>query len=177
MGPDGTYYEKPKPVAIGNHNPRIDELIRVTEESEGKMIVWARFSPEIKGITKRLRKEYGDDSVVELHGGVAPKRRAMNIEAFQDPDSSVRFFVGNQDTGGLGITLTEASTVVYYSNDFSLEKRLQSEDRAHRVGLRHPVTYVDLVVKKTIDEHIINALREKKNIADTITGDDWREWL
>ena len=64
-------------------------------------------------------------------------------------------------TGGYGITLTAASNVIYYSNSYDLEKRLQSEDRAHRIGQHKPVTYVDLIAEKTVDEKIIKALRKK----------------
>ena len=96
---------------------------------------------------------------------------------FQDPNSPVRYFLGNTQTGGYGITLTEAKTVVYYSNNYDLEKRLQSEDRAHRIGQHHPVTYVDLVCKNTVDEKIIKALRNKISLANSVTGDKWKEWI
>ena len=99
------------------------------------------------------------------------------MAAFQDPDSSVRFFLGNTQTGGYGITLTEASTVIYYSNNYDLEKRLQSEDRAHRIGQNNSVTYIDLVCKGTVDEKIITALRNKISLANQVTGDAWKEWI
>jgi SNF2 family DNA or RNA helicase len=85
--------------------------------------------------------------------------------------------VGNQATGGFGITLTQATTVVYYSNNYNLELRLQSEDRAHRIGQTKSVTYVDLVSPKTVDEKIIKALRAKRQIATSVLGDAWREWI
>jgi hypothetical protein len=83
------------------------------------------------------------------------------VREFQDPDSELRFFVGNPRTGGYGLTLTAADTVVYFSNSFDLEVRLQSEDRAHRIGQTKSVTYVDLFVPGTIDEKIVKALRAK----------------
>ena len=86
--------------------------------------------------------------------------------------------MGNTQTGGYGITLTEASNVVYYSNNFDLEKRLQSEDRAHRIGQTNKVTYVDLVSKGTVDEKIVKALRNKLNLAQEVLGDEkWKEWI
>jgi SNF2 family DNA or RNA helicase len=86
--------------------------------------------------------------------------------------------VGNTQTGGYGITLTEAKNVIYYSNNFDLEKRLQSEDRAHRIGQVNKVTYVDLVAKDTVDEKIVDALRNKLDLAQEVLGDDkWQNWL
>lgn len=80
-------------------------------------------------------------------------------------------------TGGYGITLTEASTVVYYSNSYDLEIRLQSEDRAHRIGQKRAVTYIDLVSPDTIDEKILQALRSKINIASEVLNEDTMSWL
>ena len=88
-----------------------------------------------------------------------------------------RFFVGNAHAGGIGLTLTAASTMIYYSNDFSLETRVQSEDRAHRIGQRQNVLYIDIEALNTIDKQVIDALRQKKNLADLITGDRVAEWL
>ena len=77
----------------------------------------------------------------------------------------------------MGITLTAADTVIYYSNSYNLEHRLQSEDRAHRIGQEKNVLYVDLICRGTIDSKIVKALRDKKNIAQQVMGDDWKEWL
>jgi SNF2 family DNA or RNA helicase len=85
--------------------------------------------------------------------------------------------VGHPKTGGYGLTLTAANTVIYYSNSYDLELRLQSEDRAHRIGQENKVTYIDLISPKTIDEKIVDALRNKIKIADLVLGDDAREWL
>jgi SNF2 family DNA or RNA helicase len=85
--------------------------------------------------------------------------------------------VGNPQTGGYGITLTAANTVIYYSNGYDLEKRLQSEDRAHRIGQKKSVTYVDLIAEKTVDEKIVKALRKKIDIASEILGEELREWI
>ena len=103
--------------------------------------------------------------------------RQKYIEIFQDSNSKARFFVGNPQTGGYGITLTAAKTVVYYSNGYDLEKRLQSEDRAHRIGQKNLVTYVDLITPKTVDEKIRKALRKKINIATAIMGEELRDWI
>ena len=89
----------------------------------------------------------------------------------------MRFLIGNPAKGKEGHDLYAARTVIYYSNSFNLIDRLQSEDRAHRIGQEHPVNYIDLVANGTVDEHIIGALRDKFNIASQITGDKMREWL
>lgn len=85
--------------------------------------------------------------------------------------------MGHPKTGGYGLTLTAANTVIYYSNSYDLELRLQSEDRAHRIGQTNKVTYIDLISPKTIDQKIVEALRNKITIADTILGEDARNWL
>jgi len=85
--------------------------------------------------------------------------------------------VGHPKTGGYGLTLTAANTVIYYSNSYDLELRLQSEDRAHRISQNNKVTYIDLMSPKTIDEKIVKSLRDKINIANQILGESAREWL
>ena len=128
-------------------------------------------------IIKAIKEEYGEESIVSYYGAIPSEQRQKNIERFQDPKSKARFFIGNPQTGGYGITLTAAQTVVYYSNGYDLEKRLQSEDRAHRIGQKKSVTYIDFIAPKTVDEKIVKALRKKMNIANTIMDEDWRQWI
>ena len=156
---------------------RLNELMDVLDEVEGKAIIWANYIYDIEHIVAALKKKYGEDCVVQYYGAVSSEKRQANIEKFQDPKSNYRFFVGNPQTGGYGITLTCASNVIYYSNGYDLEKRLQSEDRAHRIGQKKSVTYVDLIAAKTIDEKIVKALRAKINIASTILGEELRDWI
>ena len=158
-------------------NNRIDSLLELLEETEGKVIIWANYRADIKNIVAALKKAYGDASTVEYHGGVDPTLRQENIALFQEKNGPTRYFVGNAQTGGYGITLTAANTVVYYSNNYDLEKRLQSEDRAHRIGQTGSVTYIDLVAEKTIDERIIKSLKSKVNIANEIMGEDIKDWI
>ena len=158
------------------HN-RIEELIDVIDEMEGKVIIWANYVHDIKEITEALEKEYDEGCVVQYYGEVSSEDRQKAIKEFQDPKSKVKYFVGNTQTAGYGLTLTAASNVIYYSNSYDLEKRLQSEDRAHRIGQHKPVTYVDLIAKKTVDEKIIKALRKKINIASTVMGDTVQDWI
>tara|TARA_B000000532_G_scaffold235265_1_gene220442 strand:- start:58 stop:861 length:804 start_codon:yes stop_codon:yes gene_type:complete len=158
-------------------NNRVDSLMELLEETEGKVIIWANYREDIKNIVEKLKKAYGEASTVEYHGGVDPTLRQENIAQFQQKNGPTRYFVGNTQTGGYGITLTAANTVVYYSNNYDLEKRLQSEDRAHRIGQTGSVTYVDLIAEKTIDERIVRTLRKKVNLANEIMGEDIRDWI
>jgi len=158
-------------------NNRLTELLNLLEEVEGKVIIWANYIHDIEHIVKAISKKFGEDSIVQYYGAVPSEQRQENIVKFQDPNSKAKFFIGNPQTGGYGITLTCANTVVYYSNGYDLEKRLQSEDRAHRIGQEKSVTYVDFIAPKTIDEKIVKALRSKMNIANQIMDEDWREWI
>ena len=156
---------------------RIKALLEVLDEVEGKVIIWANYVYDIKQIVNVISDEYGDDSIVQYYGAIDSEKRQENIKKFQDPNSKARFFIGNPQTGGYGITLTAASNVIYYSNGYDLEKRLQSEDRAHRIGQKKSVTYVDLIAPKTVDEKIRKALRKKINIATQVMGEELRDWI
>ncbi len=159
-------------------NNRVSELSSILEETDGKAIIWANYRHDIKRIEKLLIDTYGEESVGTYYGDVPQERREEVINEFQNPNSPMRFFVGNTQTGGYGITLTAASTVIYFSNNYDLEKRLQSEDRAHRIGQTNKVTYIDIVCEKTVDEKIVKALRKKQSIASTILGEDnLKDWL
>jgi SNF2 family DNA or RNA helicase len=157
-------------------NNRISELMDVLEDVENKAIIWAHYQYDINQIIKAVVKKYGPGSVVDYFGLTPKDERQDNIKRFQD-DPKCRFFVGTPSTGGYGITLTAANTVIYYSNGYDLEKRLQSEDRAHRIGQKKPVTYVDINAEDTVDEKIVKALRKKINIASEVLGEDLRSWI
>ena len=157
---------------------RLPELMEILEETDGKVIIWANYRHDIQKIEKELAKGYGENSVGTYHGDVVQERREEGINEFQNPNSPLRFFVGNTQTGGYGITLTAAKTVIYYSNNYDLEKRLQSDDRAHRIGQTNKVTYIDIVCERTVDEKIVKSLRQKQNIAQTVLGEEkWKDWL
>jgi SNF2 family DNA or RNA helicase len=158
-------------------NKRIDELMSIVEETDGKMIIWATYRHDIDAIKKALQTEYGMESVGTYYGDTETDERQRVVAEFQNPESKLRFFVGNPSTGGYGLTLTAANVVVYYSNSFDLEKRLQSEDRAHRIGQTKNVTYIDLITPKTVDEKIVKALRDKINIATQVMGEEVMRWL
>ena len=159
-------------------NNRIDELIDVLAEMQGKVIIWANYRKNIQEIVSTIEGLAGPRSVASYYGDTPEDEREEVIKRFQDPNSDLQYFVGNTQTGGYGITLTQSQNVVYYSNSFDLEKRLQSEDRAHRIGQTNKVTYVDLVSKGTVDEKIVKALRSKLNLAQEVLGDEkWKDWI
>ena len=157
-------------------NNRITELMDVLEETEGKAIIWAHYQYDITAIIQAVVKKYGPGSIVDYYGLTPQEERQPNIKRFQD-DPKCRFIVGTPSTGGYGITLTAANTVIYYSNGYDLEKRLQSEDRAHRIGQKKSVTYVDIMADDTVDEKIVKALRKKINIASEVLGEELRSWI
>ena len=157
-------------------NNRITELMNVLEETDGKAIIWANYQRDVKHIIKAIVDVYGPGSVVDYYGLTPQEERQENIKKFQN-NNDCRFIVGTPQTGGYGITLTEANTVIYFSNGYDLEKRLQSEDRAHRIGQKKAVTYVDLICEDTVDEKIVKALRDKINIASEVLGEELRSWI
>jgi len=157
-------------------NNRLSELMDVLEETEGKAIIWAHYQHDIKNIVKEIEKVHGPGSVVTYYGLTPQDERQDNIKKFQS-NNDVRFLVGTPSTGGYGITLTQANTVIYYSNGYDLEKRLQSEDRAHRIGQKKSVTYVDIMAEETVDEKIVKALRKKINIASEVMGEELKDWI
>ena len=166
---DGTIQDIP--------NHRVTELMEILSEVEGKVVIWSHYQRDIETIIKAIRKKYGrDDVVVDYYGKTTMEDRQDNIKKFQE-DDNCRFFVGTTQTGGYGITLTAASTMVYYSNGYDLEKRLQSEARIDRIGQKYPMTYIDIVTEDTIDTKVVKALRKKLNIASDIMGEELKEWI
>ena len=156
---------------------RMNELLNILEEVDGKVIIWANYRFDIKKIQQTLSEKFGSDSVATYFGDTKDKDRQDIVEKFQDKNSSLKYFVGNPSTGGYGLTLTAAHTVVYYSNSYDLEKRMQSEDRAHRIGQVNKVTYVDMIAEGTVDEKIVRSLRSKIDIASEVMGEDVKNWV
>ena len=157
-------------------NNRIDELINVLHEVKGKAVIWAHWQRDVNLIIKALVKEFGNGCCVDYFGLTPQHERQENIRKFQE-DEKVRFFVGTPQTGGYGITLTAASTMIYYSNGYDLEKRQQSEARIDRIGQTRPMTYIDIICEDTVDERIVKSLRKKVDIATQIMGEELKDWI
>jgi len=157
-------------------NNRITELMDLLEEVEGKAIIWAHWRHDIATIVREIEKEY-PGSVMTYYGDTTTDDRQKAIKEIQNPESKVRFLVGTPQTAGYGITLTGASTMIYYSNGYDLEKRQQSEARIDRIGQEKPMTYIDILAEDTIDEKIVKSLRKKVNIATEIMGEELKAWI
>tara|TARA_R100001480_G_scaffold30395_1_gene41395 strand:- start:141 stop:1088 length:948 start_codon:yes stop_codon:yes gene_type:complete len=164
-------------IVMAIKNNRIQELLNILEETNGKVIIWAVYRHDIQAIEKAIGDMYGKESVASYYGDTKDTDRQHIVDRFQDSDSSLRFFVGNPKTGGYGLTLTASHTVIYYSNDYSLEVRMQSEDRAHRISQTSKVTYVDLIAEGTVDERIVKALNNKIDLASQVMGEDPKKIL
>ena len=159
------------------HKSKINALDEILEETDGKVIIWANYIYNIEEIIKFLENKYGKESVVSIYGAIDVQSRKKAVEKIQK-DSKVRFLVGNPTTGGFGLTLTAVNTVIYFSNNYNLEVRKQSEDRAHRMGQKGTVVYIDIVAKNTLDEAIMKSLTSKGQIAaKTLGEEDLRDWL
>ena len=157
-------------------NNRLSQLLEVLEELEGKAVIWAHYQFDVQTIVKAITEKYGEKSVVTYYGLTPNEIRQSNIERFQTKDET-RFLVGTPQTGGFGITLTAASTMIYYSNGYDLEKRTQSEARIDRIGQKFPMTYIDILAEDTVDERIVKALRKKINIATQVMGEELKAWI
>ena len=154
---------------------RLQAMLDTIDEMSGKVILWSRFRYDIKAIVATLAKVHGPGSVVSYFGDTTDDERQDAITSFQHGDA--RFFVGNPQTAGYGLTLTAASNVIYYANDYNLETRMQSEDRCHRIGQSSRVLYVDLVTPGTVDINIAKALQQKINLAGVTLGEEVKKWL
>lgn len=155
---------------IAGTNTRLNSLVRFCEDVEHKMIIFTRYTRDVELILGKL-----GDEAVRYDGRVSDEQAADAIEQFQQGDA--KFFVANEAKAHTGLTLTAARTVGYYTPSVRLGHRLQSEDRPHRIGQEHPVHYVDWVATGTLNEKRLQLLRNKKEIADFITGDEIKDWI
>ena len=146
----------------------LEDILDATLAEGQKLVLIARFIPEIKAICKLLDKRGLRYSCIT--GAV--RNRDEQVSQFQS-NPEVMAFVGQIATAGLGITLTAASTMVFYSLDYSMSNYEQTKARIHRVGQRMPCTYLYLVAKGTVDEKVLRALRTKADLAKTLV-DDYR---
>lgn len=155
---------------------RVEAIQEVLADHQGKAIIWAPYPRLLTKIAEALEAEYGAESTVRYWGETASDDRVAGVKRFQD-DPKCRFFVSNPSVGGEGITLTAATLVIYAANSWKASDRQQSEARAHRAGQTRPVVYVDIASKGSMEEKLINALRNKFDLAALVTGDKLKEWL
>jgi len=157
-------------------NAKLKELMAIIEETEDKCIIWANYVHNIEGIKNKLTETYGPDSVVSIYGADSVEDRNQAVEKFQNNDEC-RFLVGNPTVGGYGLTLTAAKYVIYFSNSYNLEVRQQSEDRAHRIGQKSQVTYIDIICRDTIDQMVLHNLENKIELSAKTLGEQVQKWL
>jgi SNF2 family DNA or RNA helicase len=147
-------------------NNRVSTALAIAEEVAGKIVFVCNFQRDVEMLVEALNEKYGTGSAVDYYGPTRQDDRQDNIMSFRNT-TKCRFFVMSS-AGSKGITLIEAKTMVYFSNGYNLETRLQSEDRIHRIGQNEAVNYIDLIVPDSIDMKIVDALRHKKNLADVV---------
>ena len=143
-------------------------LFDVCVEAKEKVIVWAVFKEnyqQIREVCEALKLNY-----VEGHGEISNKQKFENMRAFNE-DDNISVCIGHPASLGIGVNLKSASTTIYFSRDFSLERRIQSEARNRRGGsieLHSRITQIDLSCRDTVDEEIDTALEHKLTTANEI---------
>lgn len=155
----------------------VEEILSGELSNENAVIVWCRWRRERERLQQMLATKI---EVYGVFGGQQEKNRSWNVQGFQTSVKR-RILVAQQHAGGFGLNLTAASTAVYLSNSFSFTDRIQSEDRCHRIGQTNAVTYVDVLAvgpksQKTVDSHVLDCLRGKRDLAE-MTCRAWRRAL
>lgn len=140
----------------------IQNALEEVDFDETKCIVWAAFVPELLMLYEELSKDY---KCCLYYGGVDKNERAKVLEEFKEGKYDI--FIGNIATAAYGLNLQNATVQLYYSNNFRTEDRLQAEDRSHRIGVvAESVIYKDIVVKDSVDELCLKAIRMGKDLND-----------
>ena len=179
---DGTVLEIIPPA----RNPKLLEALDRVENAPGQVVCWARFRPEIEGMKQLLiahnkaaiREGEAPIRFCEFHGGIPEKQRTVIKAAFKRGEYDV--LLGTESTGGIGINqLLVADTVVHISSDFDTEKRIQADDRTHRMGsqMHEKIVYYDILVPNTVDVKIRRVLRTDTQLSARILREQWREWI
>ena len=168
---------KPQLVSSGKLDALSDIIHDYVMEGKKKLVIFARFLPEIHEIEALCQKMLGKAGMkaVSIYGEIKKEERGDIVRQFQT-DPKTMAFIGQIDTAGTGITLTAADTCVFYSVNFNYATYSQSLSRIHRIGQHHPCTYIHLVAEKTVDESILNSLAKKEDLAKTVV-DTWRNYF
>lgn len=168
---------KPQLVSTGKLDALSDILQDYVIEGKKKLVIFARFLPEVHEIEKlaeKLLSKHGMKSVA-IYGEIPKESRGAIVQQFQT-DPATMVFIGQIDTAGTGITLTAADTCVYYSVNFNYATYSQSLSRIHRIGQRNRCTYIHLVVENSVDTDILRSLSKKEDLAKTVV-DTWRDYF
>lgn len=165
--------DRPRLAGSAKLDALADILEDYVQEAGQKLVVFARFRPEIAAICQLLEQRgirYG-----RIDGEVPMDQRGAIVETFQQ-DPGVKVFVAQIQTAGLGITLHAASAAVFYSLDFNYANYAQALARIHRIGQARPVTYIHLLAEHTVDDQVLDALERKEDLARTIV-DGWKNYF
>lgn len=169
--------DKPEQVSFSKVEALKDIIQDYVVDSGKKLVIFARFIPEVKAIVELCDKIFKGSryKAVGIWGEIKKESRGPIVKQFQEDKDTV-VFIGQIDTAGTGITLTAADTCVYYSKTYNYATYEQSLARIHRIGQKNSCTYIDLVAEKSVDEMISRALKKKEDLAKTIV-DDWKSYF
>lgn len=157
-------------------NIKYDALIEILhEEIPDQCVIWFWFIRTLEQADERIRKKFGKDSTVIIHGNVPFTTRMENLRKFQT--GKVRFLLANPATAMHGLNLVNCNYVIYFNNSTHLEHRVQSEDRFHRIGQINKVTYIDLITKNTVEDRILKQLENNHKIGAEVLKDKWEDWF
>lgn len=155
--------------------PRLQEAMDLIEEAQHKVLVWCRFNADITRLAELLEK--AKVGYARYSGLLTEPQCAKELERFHS-DPACKVLLGTPRKGGIGLTLNEADTVIFYSHSFSWEDRKQATDRNHRDGQTRAVTYYDLMVPGTVDVKILTALASHQDVVNVMnTVGAYRDWL
>jgi SNF2 family DNA or RNA helicase len=169
-------YNKAKIIPITNNNPKITRLKQDLEEAGDEVvIIWARFVGELKMLYNELSKAFPNKVVKLYYGGTWQMERKRTIEEFKQ--GYVDILIANPRTAGIGLNLQRSRFQYFYSNSYSLEDRVQAEDRSHRMGISQSVLYKDIIIKGTVDEKVHTVLKAKRDLLDYFREKSLKEFL
>jgi hypothetical protein len=160
-------------------NPKKDAVMDVLADlnEDDKVIIWSRFTNDLHVLYDAIKNEYGTDSVAIIHGGehctVCGSRKSERFEIterFNAPGSPLKYVIVNSAVGAHGIDLIGATYEFFFSNSFVKTDRSQAEDRAHRWGMREKLTIIDFIMKDTVDEDVLMALKSWKSMTSALLG-------
>jgi len=165
---DPQEHKKIKYLDTEKSNPRLECLLDVVSDLEGKVIIYAKFIDEILAVEKMLNRIYGDGSAVTFYGELNAKDRNKNEEKFKNGS---RFLVTNKASSSFSMNWQFCNQIIYYNNDWDWGTRGQSEKRIYRIGQGRPCLYIDIIADNTLEEHVISCLERKESLAESF-GDN-----
>lgn len=164
----GGFFPSPelkKPQMISEKNVKIERLIEDLEEVSGeKVIIWAHFVAEIEALYDILTETFPQWRIESYYGKTDKVKRRLLIQDFQN--GKIKILICNQQTASFGLNLQQSNLHYFYSNTYSLEHRLQAEDRSHRAGQKWPVVYKDILIQNSIEEKVLHVLKNKQSLLD-----------